>query len=105
MKLLQKSQKEGNEELSKKMESANATIKGMIETKFAGLQTESRLVREDVKDELQLLRESHKDDTENLKEAITKKINGFRQEMKDLLKESQSPGKKQIKTIFLLILI
>ena len=105
LKLLQKSQKEGNEELSKKMESANATIKGMIETKFAGLQTESRLVREDVKDELQLLRESHKDDTENLKEAITKKINGFRQEMKDLLKESQSPGKKQIKTIFLLILI
>ena len=95
--LLQKSQKEGTEELKKTIESANATTQDTIETKFAELQIESRLVREDVKDELHL----HKDDTENLKEAITKNINGLKQEMKDLLKESQSPGKKKIKMKFL----
>ena len=105
LQLLQKSQKEGTEELKKTIKSANATTQGTIETKFAELLTESRLVREGMKDELHPLRESYKDDTENLKEAITKTINGFRQEMKDLLKEPQSPGKKQIKTECLVILI
>ena len=95
LQLLQKSQKEGTEELKKTIKSANATTQGTIETKFAEFQTESRLVREGVKDELHLLQESHKDDTESLKEAIAaseermaKKI----QEMKDLLRELQSPG-------------
>ena len=91
--LLQKSQKEGTEELKKTSKSENASTQGTIETKFAELQTESRLVREGVKDELHLLQQAHKDDTENLKEAIFKKINEFSQEMKDPLKEPQSPGK------------
>ena len=102
---LQKSQKEGTEELKKTIQSANATVQGTIETKFAEFQTESRLVR----DELHLLQESHKDDAENLKKAIAageervvKKINEFSQEMKDPLKEPQSPGKLQIKTHFFL---
>ena len=103
LQLLQKSQKEGTEELKKTIQSANATVQGTIETKFAEFQTESKLVR----DELHLLQESHKDDTENLKKAIAageervvKKINEFSQEMKDPLKEPQSPGKLQIKTHF-----
>ena len=105
LQLLQKSQKEGTEELKNTIESANATTQGTIETKFAEFQTESRLVREGVKDELHLLQESHKDDTESLKEEIAaseermvKKINEFSQEMKDLLREPQSLGKSQIKT-------
>ena len=89
--LLQKSQKEGTEELKKTSKSENASTQGT--TKFAELQTESRLVREGVKDELHLLQQAHKDDTENLKEAIFKKINEFSQEMKGPLKEPQSPGK------------
>ena len=100
LQLLQKSQKEGTEELKKTIKSENATTQGTIETKFAELQTESRLVREGVKDELHLLQESHKDDTENLKEAIAAsegrmvdKIDEFSQEMKDLLGEPQSSGK------------
>ena len=102
---LQKSQKEGTEELKKTIQSANATVQGTIETKFAEFQTESRLVR----DELHLLQESRKDDAENLKKAIAtgeervvKKINEFSQEMKDPLREPQSPGKLQIKTHFFL---
>ena len=105
LQLLQKSQKEGTEELKKTIESANATTQGTIETKFAEFQTESRLVREDAKDELHLLQVSHKHDTERLKEAIAaseermvKKINEFSQEMKDPLREPQSLGKSQIKT-------
>ena len=105
LQLLQKSQKEGTEELKKTIESANATTQGTIETKFAEFQTESRLVREGAKDELHLLQVSHKHDTERLKEAIAaseermvKKINEFSQEMKDPLREPQSLGKSQIKT-------
>ena len=105
---LQKSQKEGTEELKKTIQFANATVQGTIETKFAEFQTESRLVR----DELHLLQESHKDDTENLKKAIAageervvKKINEFSQEMKDPLKEPQSPGKLQIKTHFFFVIL
>ena len=103
--LLQKSQKEGTEELKKTIESASATTQGTIETKFTELQIESRLVRECVKAELYLLQESHKDDTENLKEAIANKMNEFSQEMKNILRERQSPGKKQIKTESSVILI
>ena len=100
LQLLQKSQKEGTEELKKTIESANASTQGTIETKFAKFQTESRLVREGVKDELHLLHKSHKDDTENLKEVfaasqgqIVNKIDEISQEMRDLLREQQSPGK------------
>ena len=100
LQLLQKSQKEGTEELKKTIKSANATTQGTIETKFTEFQTESRLVRECVKDRLHLLQESHKDDTESLKKAIAaseermvKKINEFSQEVKDPLREPQSPGK------------
>ena len=103
--LLQKSQKEGIEELKKTIESANATTQGTIETKFAELQIESRTVRECVKVELHRLQESHKDDTENLKEAIVKKMNEFSQEIKEILKEPQSSGEKQIKTKSSVILI
>ena len=103
--LLQKSQKEGIEELKKTIESANATTQGTIETKFAELQIESRTVRECVKVELHRLQESHKDDTENLKEAIVKKMNEFSQEIKEILKEPQSSGEKQIKTKCFVILI
>ena len=100
LQLLQKSQKEGTEEIKKTIKSANATTQSTIETKFAEFQTESRLVRECVKDGLHLLQESHKDDTESLKKAIAaseermvKKINEFSQEVKDPLREPQSPGK------------
>ena len=99
LQLLQKSQKEGTEELKKTIKSANATTQGTIETKFAEFQTESRLVRECVKDGLHLLQESHKDDTESLKDAIAaseermvRKINEISREMKDPLREPQSPG-------------
>ena len=123
-KLLQESHKEDTADLKKTIETTNATSQEMINEKFAEFQTESTVLKEDVKDELvgirsditqlkqnqkeeaKFLHESHKEDTLDLKktvaasqEMMTEKIAEVNQKIKDILKEDSS-GKQKIKTSF-----
>ena len=89
-KLLQESHKEDTVELKTKIETANAASQEMMNEKFAEFQTESTVLREDVKDKLQLLQESHKKDTVDLKKAIETTNAASQEMMNEKLAEFQT---------------
>ena len=84
--------KEDNEELKKKIESANAITRNIIETKCTELQLEIKLIREDNKYMLHLIQESHKEENTASERRMINRMNEFNQGMRDRLREPQSPG-------------
>ena len=80
---------EGNEEVKKKIESENAITQDMIETRYTELQIENKLSREYFKYELQ---ESRKEENIASERRMMDMMNEFSQEMRDRLREPQSPG-------------
>ena len=83
---------EGNEELKKKIESANAITQDMIAIKCTELQLEIKLIREDFKYEQHLLQESHKEENTASERRMINRMNEFSQVLRDRLRELQSPG-------------
>ena len=83
---------EDNEELKKKIESANAITRNIIETKCTELQLEIKLIREDNKYMLHLIQESHKEENTASERRMINRMNEFNQGMRDRLREPQSPG-------------
>ena len=80
---------EGNEEVKKKIESENAITQDMIETKYAELQIENKNSWACFKYELQ---ESRKEENIASERRMMDMMNEFSQEMRDSLREPQSPG-------------
>ena len=122
LQLLQESHKKDTVDLKKAIKTTNAASQEMMNEKLAEFQTESTVLKEDVKDELigirsditqlnqnqkeeaKFLHESHKEDTLDLKktvaasqEMMTEKIAELNQKIKDILKEDTS-GKQKINT-------